>query len=125
MPWDLAFDPISGNLIRDDAGGWEIETTGNTAVLNQLTIHWNSWWADFLIGSRFHEADLFTGDSNEIVAEETRRCLQLLIDENLIADLEVVAVEQQAGRVGVRTKYRLVATGQDIDTFLPIMPPGA
>jgi phage gp46-like protein len=125
MPWDLKFDPITGDLVPDGAGGWERTEHSDTAVWNQLTIHWERWWADPDIGSRLFERDEFTSDPAPLVEAETRRALQLLVDENLIADVRVVAVESSAGRVDVRTLYRLVATGQDVETFLPILNPGA
>lgn len=124
MPWDLAFDPITLDFIRDGVGGWEQTTTSDTAILNQLTCHWDRWWADPDVGSRIFERDLFTADPAALVEAETRRALQLLIDEDLIADLRVTAVEVAAGRVDVRTMYRLVATGQDVEALLPIFNPG-
>lgn len=124
MPWDLKLDPITLDFVRNTSGGWERTEHGDTAVINQLTCHWNAWWADPDVGSRIFDRDLFTSDPAVLIAEETRRALQLLVDEELIADLEVAAVEVRTGRVDVRTKYRLVATGQDVETFLPIMNPG-
>ncbi len=125
MPWDLKLDPITLDFVRNASGGWETTEHGDTAVINQLTVHWERWWADPDVGSRLFDRELFTDDPAPLVEQETRRALQLLIDEELIDNLEVVAVEVKSGRVDVRTKYRLVATGQDVDTFLPIMNPGA
>lgn len=124
MPWDLAFDPITHDLVRDDAGGWTRTTYSDTAVLNQLTCHFDRFWADPSIGSRLYDRDLFTSDPAGLVAAEVRRALQLLVDEEVIADLLVAAKENGAGRVDVRTTYRLVATGQLIELELPVFRPG-
>jgi len=125
MAWDLAFDPTTGDLIRNSTGGWERTEYSDTAVLNQLTIHFDRWWADAAVGSRLFDRDLFGADPANLVAAEARRALQLLVDEAVIADVQVSAVESSAGRVDVRTLYRLVATGQLVELSLPVQNPGA
>ena len=120
MAWDLAFDPVTGDLIRDDAGGWETTDTADTAVLNQLSIHYDRWWADPGLGSQLFDRDRFTSDPPGLVQAEVERALDLLVAEEVIADLQVAATEsRKSGRVDVRTTYRVVATGQDVEQLLP------
>lgn len=123
MTWDLAFDPVTGDLKRDAAGGWETTITGDTSVLNQLCVHYNRWWADPNIGSLLFDHDRFTANPGPEIAAETDRALSLLVTEAVIANLQVTAAESRskAGRVEVRTLYRVVATGQNIETLLPAL----
>ena len=120
MSWDLAFDPVTGDLKRNGAGGWETTTTADTSVLNQLSIHYESWWGDPGLGSQLYDRDRFTSAPAVLVQAETVRALKVLVDEDLIANLEVTASEAaKTGRVDARTLYRVVATGQDVEQRLP------
>lgn len=122
MPWDLAFDPQTGDLVRDDAGGWETTETADTAVLNQLSIHYGRWWADPALGSLMFDRDRFASDPAALVRAETLRALGLLVTERVIADLEV-SVEESAktGRVNARTQYRVVTTGELTNALMPVL----
>lgn len=119
MAWDLKIDPITQDFVRDGAGGWETTEHGDTAVLHQLVCHYDAWWGDQQLGSRLHDRDLFTTAPAALVVAEVERALGVLIKDALIADLEVTAAEVGAGRVDVRTIYRLVASGQDVEVGLP------
>jgi len=122
MSWDLAFDPITGDLIRDDAGGWVRTESADTAILNQLECHYDRWWADPTLGSTLFDRDRFTSAPAPLVQAEVQRALDVLVAEELIANLEVVAAENasKGGRVDVRTTYRVVATGLNVESLLPI-----
>lgn len=121
MPWDLAIDPVTKDFIRDGAGGWERTTTGDTAVRNQIEIRFGEWWGDAAIGSLLHDRGRFAADPGPdlLVGAEIRRAMQLLVTEQYLADLDVVAAETRAGRVDARTSYRLVDSGQRVDLELP------
>lgn len=120
--WDLSFDPNSGDLIRDDAGGWEVTTTADTAVLNQLTIHRGAWWGNPAIGSLYFDRDRFASAPAELVAAEARRALAVLVADGLIADVQVIAEESsKAGRVNARTLYRVVETGENVAAVVPVL----
>jgi phage gp46-like protein len=124
MPWDLKFDPLTNNLVRDGAGGWERAEHRETAILNQFRCHLESWWADSAIGTRFHNRDLFAGDTAALVEAEARRAFQLLEDEGIVTNVRVQAREVKPGRVDVRTAYFLVDRGQLIEFSLPLFRPG-
>ena len=119
MPWDLAFDPLTKDFIRDGAGGWERTETGDTAVLHQCSVHFGRWWGDAAIGALFHERERFATDPAPLHDAEYRRALGLLVTEQYIADLQVTSVETKPGRVDSRTSYRLVETGQAVEAALP------
>jgi hypothetical protein len=119
MSWDLAFDPITKDLVRDGAGGWLQTDTGDTAVLNQLEVHFGRWWGDPGVGSLLFDRARFVSDPAVLVGAETRRALGLLVAEQYLADVDVQTRETQAGRVDGRTSYRVVETGQIAQLPLP------
>lgn len=124
MPWDLAMHPITGDFVSDGHGGWLRVEDASTAVLHQLRCHHDRWWADSELGSRFFDRSLFAASPGPEAEAETLRAMGVLVSEDLIADLEVTANEARAGRVNVRTAYRVVASGQLVDAVLPILPGG-
>lgn len=120
MSWDLSFDAVTGDLIRDGAG-WKINETEDTAVLNQLSIQYDRWWADPTLGCLLFDRDRFTSAPAALVAAEVERALNVLAIDGIIANLQVIAEEStKAGRVNVRTLYRVVATGQNVEQLLPV-----
>lgn len=118
MPWDLATDPITGDFVSDGAGGWVRTEYGDTAVLHQLSCHYDRWWGDPLLGSLLYDRDRFTSAPAPLVEAETKRALAVLAADKLIADVTAAAQEVGAGRVDVETTYRLVATDQAITARL-------
>ncbi len=125
MTWDLAMDPITGDFISDGAGGWLRTEYGDTAVLHQLTCHYDRWWAGPTIGSLLFDRDRFGAAPGPLVQAEVERAFGLLVRNGMIADLQVTAAETGAGQVLVRTTYRLVATGQLVDATLPAFSGGS
>lgn len=119
MTWDLSFDPLTKDLIDDGAGGWTRTETGDTAVLNQLEVHFASWWGDAAIGSLLYDRGRFATAPGPLVTAETQRALGLLVAEEFLADLNVQVSETRTGRVDGRTSYRLVATGELVQSALP------
>lgn len=118
MAWDFAFNAITGDFVADGAS-WAIVNDASTSVLHQLLCHYDRWWADPALGARLFHRDLFAAAPAAEVRAEVARALGVLVTEELIADLEVVAVEPRPGRVNVRTQYRVVATGQLVDETMP------
>lgn len=118
MPWDLATDPITGDFVADGAGGWQRTEYADTAVLNQLSCHFDSWWGDWQLGSQLHDRDRFTAAPAPLVEAETKRSLAVLEADKLIAAVTAAAQEVGAGRVDVETTYRVVATDQAITARL-------
>ena len=117
--WDLAFDPLTDDLIRDDAGGWARTETGDTAVLNQLRVHFGECWSDDGIGSLLHDRARFAAAPGPAIAAEARRAMGLLVDAQYLDEVSVQAQETRAGHVDGRTSYRLVETGQLVEMALP------
>jgi hypothetical protein len=121
VAWDLVINPVTKDLVRDGAGGWQRTETGETAVRNQVEIHYNRWPYDPAIGSLLFDRSRFASAPGPLVAAELRRALGLLATEQVIADVAATATESSAkpGRVDARTTYRLVETGQAVDLELP------
>lgn len=87
----LLIDPATLDLIDSD-DGWFVEVTDSrTAVMWQLEAAYNGWWGDPTSGSRIralmHGDDPATGAD---VRNEVLRALQPLVEEQMIADLDVV-----------------------------------
>lgn len=120
--WDFLFDPITLDLIDDGAGSFEVTTTAATAVQHQLLCHYDRWWGDADLGSRFYNLDLFITDPERLVVDECQRALGVLVQAGRIADVTAVAAES-FGRIDVRTSFRDAQSGQPVD--FAITPSGA
>lgn len=121
MAWDLAFDPVTRDLVDDGAGAFEITETAATAVMLQLISHWDAWWGDPDAGSLLHDLQRFASDPPGLTADESRRALQLLAERGRISNLEVIAEEPRTGRVNVAIRFRDTSTGQQVDLVVPAM----
>jgi len=118
--WDLSFDPVTGDLQRNTSGGWITTEAADTSVLNQLCIHFGSWFGDPQIGSLLHDLNRFAASPAELIRAEVERSLDLLVDEKTISDLTVQANDgKKAGLVTGNTTYRVVATGQLASAAIP------
>lgn len=88
MSWLI--DPYTLDLIDSD-DGWFVEVDDSrTIVMWQLEAAFNAWWGDPSSGSRIRQ--LMRGDDPSTGADvrnEVHRALQPLVDEQMIADLDV------------------------------------
>lgn len=121
---DLQIDPITRDLIDTDDGVWLESNDSRTGVLFQLESTYAAWWADARSGSRIKAIirDPGLGGVNEIV-DETRRALQLFVDDGVISDLVVASDRDEGGRVAVLLSYRDRASARPVD--LAYVPMGA
>lgn len=117
---DLAFDPLTRDLV-DAPDGALVETTDSrTAVLFQLEAQLDAWWADPTQGSRI--ALMLSSAQGEAeaatitdVVDEVKRCLQPLVDDGILIDLSVALDRDEAGRPAVIINYRDRSTGTPVD----------
>jgi phage gp46-like protein len=118
MALDLAFDPITGDLV-DGAGGTFKETSrADTAVQLQLTAHYGEWWGDADAGSQLHNLRLFQADPEALLTDEALRSLAVLEQEGMIDAIQVRAELGRFGRVTVATSFRDVTTDSPIDLLV-------
>jgi hypothetical protein len=124
---DLAFDPLTHDLIDldsgPDAGQWVETTDSRTAVIFQMESEAGAWWADPEQGSRIRA--LISGEEPATIqdlVDEVKRCLQLLVDDGLIHDLSVSLTQEkdEADRVVIVLMYTDLSSGNLIDlAFVP------
>ena len=113
---DLAIDPATRDLVDTDDGLWLETADPKSAVLWQVEQRADEWWVSDGTGSRVKA--LLEREQPCTAAElvdETKRTLQLLVDELLIADLEVRLVDEDGDRVTITISYTDIASGTRID----------
>lgn len=115
---DLAFDPLSRDLVDSDDGAWVETTDSRTAVIFQMESKVNAWWADATQGSRIRQL-LESGDGDPVsvveLVDEVKRCLQDLVDDGIITDLSVSLNTDEANRPVILMMYRDRSTGHPVD----------
>lgn len=127
---DVAFDPISRDLVDADDGGILETTDSRTAVIFQMEGELNAWWADPTQGSRIRAIISGVSGTGEdepadvlMLADEVKRCLQPLVDESIIFDLVVALDTDESDRPVVLINYRDASTGHPVDlAFVPFAP---
>lgn len=116
--YDQEIDPASRDYIDEDDGSWSETEDSRTAVMLQLDIEYGQWFADPEAGSRIKEM-LRSGDpiTTGQLVDEVKRALQLLVDDGIIADLQVGVVEEDDARgyVGLELTYTDRASGHVVD----------
>lgn len=117
MPEDFAFDPITRDLIDDGKGGFEMTSTAATMVMHQTWCHYNEWWGDETLGSKFHDLSAFQAKPEVMAPDEAKRAFGVIVARGRIANLMVVAQVQGPGRIFVQSTFRDVSTGQVVTTF--------
>lgn len=116
--FDQELDPTSGDYVDAVEGAWSETESSRTAVMLQLEIRYGEWWVDPEAGSRI-PAMLESGDPilpDELV-DETRRALQLLVDDGIITELDVALGEYDAeqSRVDIAISYVDRSSGHAVD----------
>lgn len=117
---DLAFDPLTRDLV-DEVDGSLVETSDSrTAVLFQIEAAVDAWWADPTQGSRISSMLSSSQGESEAatisdVVDEVKRCLQALVDDGIIMDLSVSIDHDEAGRPVIVMNYRDRSTGTAVD----------
>lgn len=91
--FDQEIDPGSLDYVDTTEGAWAETASSRTAVMCVLSVRYNSWPPDPEIGVLLYEwFESGTDITPEMVVDDTRRALQLLVADGMIADL-AVAVE--------------------------------
>lgn len=113
---DLAIDPATRDLVDTDDGLWLETADSRSAVLWQISQRADEWWVDDGTGSRvqalLERERPCTADE---LVDETRRALQLLVDEQVIADLAVGLADEDLDRATITISYTDIASGRRID----------
>jgi hypothetical protein len=113
---DLAFDPLTHDLVDAADGAWVETTDSRTAVIFQMESELDTWWGDPTQGSRI--AEIITGEDPGTIrdlVDEVKRCLQPLVAEGVISDLQVTLDTDFGGRPVILMLYRDRSTGHPID----------
>ncbi len=115
---DMDLDPVTRDYINTDDGAWAETTSSRAAVMMQLEIQYNRWHADPDAGSRIRE--LLEADDEvtaDMIVDEARRSLQLLVEDGIVADLSVAvgAEDTEAGRLDIDISYTDVLSGHVVE----------
>lgn len=115
MALDLAFDPVTGDLVDGPDGAFLETDRADTAVLLQLTSHYQEWWGDADAGSLLHDLRAFQSDPETLLADEATRALAVLEREGLIDDIDVRVEEGRYGRANIATRFYDASTDSLVD----------
>lgn len=119
--FDQYLDPTTRDYVDTDDGAWWETEDSRTAVEMQLTIRYQEWWVDPEAGCRIPamlEAEDGAPLTLPAAIDETRRALQALVDDGIIADLLVdgdPAGDGALHRGVVLISYRDRASGRPVD----------
>lgn len=115
---DQELDPATLDYVDTDDGGWSETASSRTAVMMQLSIRYNTWPADPDAGTRVPEM-LESGEpvTPEMVVDDTRRALQVLVEDGIISDLSVQtgSIDEETGALEVAIDYTDVVTGHVVE----------
>jgi hypothetical protein len=122
---DLTLDPLTMDFV-DAPDGSLVETTDSRSqVIFQMEAYFAEWWGDPTQGSRLKaltsaaRGDDTPAEGSDLV-DETKRCLQLLVTEGVIADLSISSDFDENKRTVILINYRDVATGTPVDfSYIP------
>lgn len=113
---DLYIDPATLDFVDTDDGLWLEAADSRTAVLWQVEQRADAWWANDGTGSRvkalLEREEPCTADE---LVDEARRALQLLVDESVIADLDVQLAGEELDRASITISYTDIASGRRAD----------
>lgn len=118
--FDLYIDPITKDYVDTDDGEWLEVPDSRTLVMVQIDMHFG---ADYFApgdGTRIRELlEQGVAPPDELVVSETRRALQVVVDDGTITDLEVTS-RRRGGELVVDCSWRDRATGMPVDhSFTP------
>jgi hypothetical protein len=119
---NFAINTSTGDLV--DTDDWFAEDDSSApAVYCQLTHEYNQWPGDKDAGSRF--AVMMRNDEvddgpagQEALVIELKRCLGVLVDGRIIADVQARATRDGSGRVRIDDSYRDLASGKVVNDYL-------
>lgn len=124
---DIALDPITRDYVRTDNGEWLETADSRTLVMIALEVEYGASPYDWTDGTRIkaliNNAD---GDPLEpaFVASETKRALETLVREGIIADLTVkifddsgATIVDESGRTTCLVWWRDLASGNVVDLY--------
>jgi hypothetical protein len=120
---DQDIDPSTRDYIDTADGAWSETATSRAAVMMQLEIRYNEWHVDWTAGSRI--SAMLEGEdpvTPQMVVDEARRALQVLVEDGVIADLSVGvrSFDEDAGRLELDVAYTDVVSGLAVGlTFIP------
>lgn len=116
--FDQEIDPATRDYVDTPDGAWSETASSRSKVMCQLSIRWNSWPPDPEAGTRVPEL-LESGEpiTPEEVIDDTRRALQLLVEDGDIADLsvEVGTFDPEAGALLVEISYTDLSSGHTVE----------
>lgn len=116
--FDQVVDPNTRDYVDTSEGAWAETESSRTAVMLQLEIRYGEWFVDPLAGSRI-PAMLESGEpvSPEEVVDETRRALQVLVDDGIISELSVALgdFDLAAGSMDLELSYTDMSSGHVVD----------
>lgn len=116
--FDMQIDPATRDYIDTPDGAWAETEDSRTAVMLQLDCRYGQWAADPEAGSRIH-AMLTSGEpvTPQMLVDEVMRALQLLVDDGIIADLEVAIADEDdvRGYIELSISYTDRASGHVVD----------
>lgn len=113
---DLAIDPVTRDLVDTADGLWLETADSKSAVLWQVEQRADEWWVDDGTGSRVQAMlERERPCSADELVDETKRAMQLLVDELVIADLDIRLAGEDGDRVTITISYTDIASGRRID----------
>lgn len=113
MAWDFFFDPDTHDIVIVN-GSPRLTEAADTMVQHQLSIHFNEWWGGPQIGARIHDLRAFVASPELGVKAELQRALNVVAARGRIANIEVDAEAQGAGRTAAATRFRDVPTNTTV-----------
>jgi hypothetical protein len=115
--FDMAIDPTTRDYIDTPDGAWAETEDSRTAVMLQLDCHYGQWFADPNAGSRIREMMMGDPVTSTALVDEVKRALQLLVDDGIIADLEVSIADEDSvrGYLELNISYTDRASGHVVD----------
>jgi hypothetical protein len=120
---DQDLDPVTHDYVDTADGAWAETATSRTAVQCQLSTRFNSWPRDPDMGTQLQEwLENGVPITPAMVIDDTRRALQLVVEDGLIADLEVEigSFDIDAGALEVECTYTDVLAGYVVElTYSP------
>ena len=111
---DRKLDATTGDYVKDGNGGYETTITISTAVYHQLKLARGSWWGDPDRGCDLHLVTQMGITQGTVVFAKNavKTALQRFVDEGLAKDLEVNAVGDANGRLGLQSLITDIQAGQ-------------
>lgn len=117
--YDWRIDPKTLDFVDDDIGGWQESSDSQAAVMFQLECDYLAWWGDPHQGTRYRTI-LRNGGKLLDIEDDTRRAMQLLVNDGRISDLNVASDRDESGRGVIVLAYTDRLSGRRVEeSFVP------